>query len=168
MGTWCEELTHWKRPRCWERLRVRGEGDDRGWDGWMASPTQWTWVGNGQGGLAGWSPWGCKELDTTKQLNWELEILILHMTCICGLHGNYIELNLYCLEGGGWCFYIPLQLFPKEISDFSTVVRLSEESEFSASVGGLHMAIAWRHFRVVPNKSFWVIVDYQNYVGTMF
>ena len=29
---------------CWERLRVRGEGDDRGWDGWMASPTQWTWV----------------------------------------------------------------------------------------------------------------------------
>ena len=34
----------WKRPWCWERLRVGGEGDDRGWDGWMASPTQWTWV----------------------------------------------------------------------------------------------------------------------------
>ena len=32
--TWCEELTHWKRPRCWERLKVRKEGDDRGWDGW--------------------------------------------------------------------------------------------------------------------------------------
>ena len=42
--TWCEELTHWKTPRCWERLRAGGEGDDRGWDGWMASPTQWTWV----------------------------------------------------------------------------------------------------------------------------
>ena len=40
---WCEELTHWKRPWCWEGLKVR-EGDDRGWDGWMASPTQWTWV----------------------------------------------------------------------------------------------------------------------------
>ena len=40
----CEELTHWKRPWCWERLRARGEGDDRGWDGWMASPTRWTWV----------------------------------------------------------------------------------------------------------------------------
>ena len=28
----------------WERLREGGEGDDRRWDGWMASPTQWTWV----------------------------------------------------------------------------------------------------------------------------
>ena len=33
-----------ERPWCWERLGVGGEGDDRGWDGWMASPTQWTWV----------------------------------------------------------------------------------------------------------------------------
>ena len=40
----CEELTHWKRPWCWERLKVGGEGDDRGWDGWMASLTWWTWV----------------------------------------------------------------------------------------------------------------------------
>ena len=36
-----EELTHWKRPWCWERLRAGGEGDDRGWDGWMASLTWW-------------------------------------------------------------------------------------------------------------------------------
>ena len=35
---------HWKRPWWWERLRAGGEGDGRGWDGWMASPTQWTWV----------------------------------------------------------------------------------------------------------------------------
>ena len=41
---YCEELTHLKRPWCWERLRVRGEEGDRGWDDWMASPTQWTWV----------------------------------------------------------------------------------------------------------------------------
>ena len=44
LATWCEELTHWKRPWCLERLKAGGEGDDRGWDGWMASPTQWTWV----------------------------------------------------------------------------------------------------------------------------
>ena len=44
LATSCEELTHWKRLWCWERLKVGGEGDDRGWDGWMASPTQWTWV----------------------------------------------------------------------------------------------------------------------------
>ena len=44
LATWCEELTHLKRPWCWERLRAGGEGDNRGWDGWMASPTQWTHV----------------------------------------------------------------------------------------------------------------------------
>ena len=44
MATWCEELTHWKRLWCWERLRAGGERDNRGWDGWMASPSQWTWV----------------------------------------------------------------------------------------------------------------------------
>ena len=40
LATWCKELSHWKRPWCWERLRAGGEGDDRGWAGW----TQWTWV----------------------------------------------------------------------------------------------------------------------------
>ena len=44
LATWCRELTHLKRPWCWERLRAGGVGDDRGWDGWMASPTQRTWV----------------------------------------------------------------------------------------------------------------------------
>ena len=43
-ATWCEGLTHLKRPWCWERLRAGGEGDNRGWDGWMESPTQWAWV----------------------------------------------------------------------------------------------------------------------------
>ena len=44
LATWCEEPTHWKRPWCWENLRAEGEGGNRGWDGWMASPTQWTWT----------------------------------------------------------------------------------------------------------------------------
>ena len=44
MSTSWEELTHWKRPWCWEGLGAGGEGDDRGWDGWMASLTRWTWV----------------------------------------------------------------------------------------------------------------------------
>ena len=43
-ATWYKELTHWKRPWCWERLKVGGEGDDKGWDGCMASPTQQTRV----------------------------------------------------------------------------------------------------------------------------
>ena len=49
LATWWEELTPLKRPWCWKRLRAGGEGDDRGWDGWMASPTQWTWVWVGSG-----------------------------------------------------------------------------------------------------------------------
>ena len=76
LATWCGELTHLKRPWCWERLRAEGEGDDRGWDGWMASPTRWTWVwvdsGNWwwTGGLACCGSWGRKESDTTERLNW--------------------------------------------------------------------------------------------------
>ena len=44
LATSCEGLTHWKRLWCWEGLGAGGEGDNRGWDGWMASPTRWTWV----------------------------------------------------------------------------------------------------------------------------
>ena len=74
LTTWCEELTHWKRPWCWERLKAGGEKDDRRWDGWMVLLIWWTWVwassgdGDGQGSLACHSPWVHKELDTTS--NW--------------------------------------------------------------------------------------------------
>ena len=44
LAIWCRAPTHWKRPWCWERLKARGERDDREWDVWMASPIQWTWV----------------------------------------------------------------------------------------------------------------------------
>ena len=44
LATWCKKLTHLKRPWFWERLKAGGKGDNRGWDGWIASPTQWTWI----------------------------------------------------------------------------------------------------------------------------
>ena len=44
LATSCEELTHWKRSWCWEGFCAGGERDDRGWDGWIASPSRWTWV----------------------------------------------------------------------------------------------------------------------------
>ena len=44
LATWCKELPHWKRPWCWERLKAGGGGDDRGWDDWIVSPTQWSLV----------------------------------------------------------------------------------------------------------------------------
>ena len=76
LTTRCEELIHWRRPWCWERLNAGGEGDNGGWDGWMASPTQWTWVwvNSGSwwwtGGLACCDSWGRKESDMTERLNW--------------------------------------------------------------------------------------------------
>ena len=76
LATSCEELTYWKRPWCWERLRAGGEGDDRGWDGWMASLTQrtWVWVNSRSwwwtGRNACCSPWGHKDSDMTERLNW--------------------------------------------------------------------------------------------------
>ena len=68
LATWCEELTHWKRPWCWERLKAVGEGDDRGWDGWMASLTRWIWVWASSGSWC--CPWGRKESDMTERLKW--------------------------------------------------------------------------------------------------
>ena len=44
LATWCNESTHWESPWCQGRLRAGGEGGDRGWDGEMATLTQWTWV----------------------------------------------------------------------------------------------------------------------------
>ena len=76
LATWCEEVTHWKRPWCWKRLKAGGEGDDRRWDGWRASLTQctWVWVNSRRcwwtGRPGGCGPWGCKESDTTERLNW--------------------------------------------------------------------------------------------------
>ena len=74
--TWCKEMTHWKRSYCWKRLKAGDEGDIRGWDDWMASPTQCTclWASSRgwweRGSLTCCSSWGCKELDTTEWLNW--------------------------------------------------------------------------------------------------
>ena len=74
----CKELTHWKRPWCWERLGAGGEGDDRGWDGWMASLTRWmgvwvnsrSWWWTGRPGV----PWflGSQRVrhDWATELNW--------------------------------------------------------------------------------------------------
>ena len=76
LATWYEELTHWRRPWCWERLKAGGEADDRRWDGWMTSLTQWTWVWVNS--RSWWwtrrpdvlQSMGHKEVDTSEWLNW--------------------------------------------------------------------------------------------------
>ena len=76
----------WKRPWCWERLKAGGEGDDRGWDGWMAPPTQWTWVWISSGSW-GWTgkpgvlqSMGLQRVrhDRVTELNWTI---FIYITC---------------------------------------------------------------------------------------
>ena len=90
LATSCKELTHWRRLWCWEGLGAGGEGDDRGWDGWMASPLDGhefeltVGVGDGQGDLACCSSWGHKESDTIERLNWtELNWCVCVCVCVC-------------------------------------------------------------------------------------
>ena len=76
LATWYEELSHLKRPWCWETLMAGGEGDDKGWYGWMTSLTWWTWVwasfGNwwqtGKPGMLQFM--GSQKSDMTEWLNW--------------------------------------------------------------------------------------------------
>ena len=84
---WPPDVKSWlilKRPWCWERLKAWGKGDDRGWDGWMASPTQWTWVWvnsrscwwTGRPGML-WSMGSQVGHDWVSELNWtELSFLL--------------------------------------------------------------------------------------------
>ena len=80
LATWCEELIQWKRPWCGERLKTGGEGDDRGWDGWMASLiwSKWVWVSSGNCWCTGkpgmlQSTWSQRVgHNWATELNWEL------------------------------------------------------------------------------------------------
>jgi len=85
LATWCEEPIYWKRPWCWERLKAGGEGDDRGWDGWMASLTRWTWVwvNSGSWWWTGKEAWCAAvhrvtesriQLGNWNELNWNLTL----------------------------------------------------------------------------------------------
>ena len=87
LATWCKELTHLKRPWCWERLQAGGEGNDRVWDGWMASSMQWAWVW-ASSGTWWWtccSPRGCKESGMTERLDWTELCLVCELGILaCG------------------------------------------------------------------------------------
>ena len=70
LAAWCKGLTHCKRPWCWERLKAGGEGDDRGWDGWMASLVQWplVWASSGSWWRTG-NPGVLQSMGITKKLD---------------------------------------------------------------------------------------------------
>ena len=86
LATWCEELTHLKRPWCWKSLKVGEEWDDKGWDGWMASSTQWTWVWVGSGSWWWTGKFGVLQSlgsqivghNWVTELNWTESLVSLH------------------------------------------------------------------------------------------
>ena len=94
LATWWEELTHWKRPWCWEGLGAGREGDDRGWDGWIASQTRWARVTPGvcdvQRGLACCSSWGCRVGN-----DWATE---LNNTCKFQVHSTAIQKHMFVID----------------------------------------------------------------------
>ena len=90
LATSCEELTHWKRPWCWERLGSGGEGDDRGWDGWVASPTQWAcvWVNSGREFVMDRGAWHAVIRGVTKSQTWLSDWTELNMDLITNFHNT--------------------------------------------------------------------------------
>ena len=105
LATWCEELTHLKRPWCWERLRAGEEGDDRRWDGWMASLMWWTWVWIGSrswwwtGNPGVLQSMGSQRVghDWSTKLNWKLsKLYTLNMYSF--LYVNHTSIKFFKLE----------------------------------------------------------------------
>jgi len=82
-------LTRWKRPWCWERLKAGGEGGDWGWDGWMASPTRWTYLSKFQETVKNreaWCAtvhWGCKQ---TWHSDWTTATGTFKIFCLSNFH----------------------------------------------------------------------------------
>ena len=101
LATWCEELIHCKRPWCWERLKVGGEGDDRGWNGYMASPTQWTWVWASSRSL-----WGTRKPSVLQSVGSQR----VRHDCATELNWKHVAINM------SWCL-------PKEWEKVSNVIQ---------------------------------------------
>ena len=117
LATSCEELAHWKRPWCWEGLEAGGEGDNRGWDGWMASLARWmnsgSWWWTGRPGVLWFM--GSQESDTTERLNWtscspsRSSALSLHI--VSSLSHRYTHLHIQTLKGYIVCSFLACRCF---------------------------------------------------------
>ena len=117
-ATWCKKLTHWKRPWCWERLKVGGEGDYRGWDDCMVSLTRWTWdwassrFGDGQGSLVCCSPWGCRVgYDWVTELSCVVVWTFFHFALLWDKNKNWPFPVLWLLLNFQMCWHIECSTF---------------------------------------------------------
>ena len=133
LATWCKELTHWKIPWCWERLMAGGEGDDIGWDDWMASPLdghefeQALGAGDWQGSLTCCSPWGHNRrigLSNCTELYWEMHALAIAaasvLTILVCLVDHFLFTTL--LQHSYWFLALSFSMY--HIIFFSFFLRL--------------------------------------------
>ena len=104
LATWCGEQTHWKRPWFQERLKAGGEVDDRGWDGWMASPTRWTWVWVNSGNWWWTGRPGVLQFMGLQRVghDWATELSTRDVTC-----------NMINIINTTVCMFIKLDLVPR-------------------------------------------------------
>ena len=93
LATWWEELTRWKRPWCWERLKIGGEGDNRGWDGWMTSLIQWTWVWTNSG-----RQWKIGKPGMLQSMGWHSQTQLSDWTKTI-----YLQVYFYLSERNKFC-----------------------------------------------------------------
>ena len=106
LATSWEELAHWKRPWCWGKLKVGKEGGDRGWDGWMASLTRWTWIWASSGSWWWTGKPGVLQsmvlqrvrYDWVTELNWTEHSI----QCLLFLHVTVILTSWFSLSYGKW------------------------------------------------------------------
>ena len=92
LATWCQELTHWKRSWCWKWLKAGGEGDDRGWDGWIASPTQWTWVWVSSGSWWWTGRSGVLQSMGSQRVGHDWTMKKVCKQCCCNYLGDLVEI----------------------------------------------------------------------------
>ena len=123
LATWWKEPTHWKKPLCWEWLRVRGEGGNRGWDGWMASLTRWTWIWANWEIVKDWEAWyaavpGSQIVGHDLVTQQQQQAIIFHfspqvfhswvLNFIFPCSGTFLRV-IYSEKMARWCIYLVLK-----------------------------------------------------------
>ena len=97
---WPPDVKHLKGPWCWERMKAGGEGDDKGWDGWMASPTQWIWVWVNSGswwwtGRPGMPQFMGSQRIGHDWVNWTDMYIFVYINCIHFIHNVHVHYNYF-------------------------------------------------------------------------
>ena len=146
LASWCEELTHWKRPWYRERLKTGGEGDDRGLNGWMASLTRWMWIWasseswwcTGKPGVL--QSWGWKELDITESLNWTDIVLIWFMLTSMVTIGLILWRNHWYL----WSFWPQAESNEDPLYLSRLLVNTYEDGQHSGTLFSHYVNETWR------------------------